>query len=266
MTIPSESAECSQIEHKKTRVMVYIDGFNVYYGLKNASRDADHQHLKYGGNPSDCLGRSLYWLDLPAVVQSQLKRSERCVGVKYFSAPRGVPQRVQVANPQRYIDSNRRQSLYLDALESRPMTEVILGWYSENNPHRCEVCDLEWPNFEEKVTDVNIATHMLRDAYTDQFEAAMVFSADADLVPPVSAVTEMGKRVIVGLFPGRKKAKHLRQCASEVRGIKIASLRPHRLPDTIKREGLPDLKCPNRWMPPHGWVWRSPAPVWFGQD
>lgn len=246
---------------KKSRIIAYVDGFNVYYGLRHACRDADHNHLKYGGSPNDCLGRSLYWLDLESVVLGQLKRSEHCVAIKYFSAPRKVPCRVEVEDKHKYVSSNSRQMTYLDALRTKPSIEIILGWYSENQPHHCTRCQHEWPNFEEKVTDVNIATHLLKDAYEDRFDTAFVISADADLVPPVNAVAELDKRVVLGLFPGRKRAKHLRQAASENRGMKIRYLRDKRLPPTIERGGLPPLTCPEAWHQHQGWVWNAPAPI-----
>ena len=242
------------------RVLAYIDGFNVYYGLRHACRDADHHHLKHGGDPAECLGRSLYWLDLRAVVVGQLKRSERCVGIKYFSAPRRVPELVEVPDPSRYTSSNARQSTYLDALRTLKDLEIELGWYSENDPIECLKCGNRWPNFEEKVTDVNIATHMLMDAFNDRFDLAFVLSADADLVPPIQAVRQMGKDVVVGLFPGRKRAKHLRTAASEIRGMRIRYLRKRVLPQTVDREGLPPLECPDEWKLPGGWAWGSNPP------
>lgn len=254
------SAKRFPVAQQKTRVLTYIDGFNIYYGLRHACRDADHYHLTYGGDPSGCLGRSLYWLDLEAMVLGQLKRSEQCVGVKYFSAPRRIPRLIDVPNPAHYAESNARQNTFFDAIRTNPNIDLVLGWYSENTPVECGQCGYQWPNFEEKVTDVNIATHLIRDAFEDRFDRAFLISADADLVPPVEAVREIGKEVVVGLFPGRKRAKHLREASSEIRGIKINYLRGKRLPDIIDRENLPPLECPKEWRSPGGWVWSGPAP------
>lgn len=255
------SDDCSRRIHEKQRVFVYIDAFNVFYGLRHACMDADRSLLKYGGKPGECIGRSLYWLDLESVIRSMLKRSEICLAMKYFTAPRKVPKLVADVHPDRYIRSNDRQSVYLDALATKELIEIHLGWYSENQPHTCAQCGHQWVNFEEKVTDVNIATHMLCDAYEDRYDIAFVISADADLVPPVEAVRKIGKAVIIGLFPGRKQAAHLRRVASEERGIKIRSIRDKRFPDIIHRDGLPPLECPKHWMPPGEWVWRTPAPL-----
>ena len=52
------------------------------------------------------------------------------------------------------------------------------------------------------MTDVNIATQILIDAYQDNFDMAMLISGDSDLVPPIKAVHELfpKKRVFV-TFP-----------------------------------------------------------------
>jgi uncharacterized LabA/DUF88 family protein len=55
------------------------------------------------------------------------------------------------------------------------------------------------------MTDVNIATQMLLDAYQDKFDMAMLISGDSDLVPPIRAIHEMfnKKRVFVAFPPKR---------------------------------------------------------------
>ena len=251
----------SPILHEKSRVMAYIDGFNVYYGLRHACRLSDQRHLEQGGHPQDCLGRSLYWLNLEEVVLSKLEPSEACQGVKYFSAPRRVPKKAPPEEVPMYLASNERQRVYLEALRTCELIEVILGWYSEGKPHRCRVCQTSWPNFEEKVTDVNIATHMLADAYEDRFDTALVLSADADLVPPIEVTRRLGKKVVVGLFPGRRLSDNLRQRVDEVREISIKSLRKRRFSDELVRPDLPPLRCPDGWREIGGWVWDSAAPV-----
>ena len=52
------------------RVIAYIDGFNLYFGLK-----ADH-------------GRKYLWLDLQALVESLLLPDQELQGVRYFTARR----------------------------------------------------------------------------------------------------------------------------------------------------------------------------------
>jgi hypothetical protein len=58
------------------------------------------------------------------------------------------------------------------------------------------------------MTDVNIATHIIMDAYKDKYDAAMLLSGDSDLVPPIKAVHEnfKNKRVFVAFPPKRHNA------------------------------------------------------------
>lgn len=259
------STKSSPEPERRLRVFAYIDGFNVYYGLKHASKEADRLHLTYGRDPRECTGRSLYWLDLEAVVLSQIRAGESCSAIKYFSAPRRVPKRTRVVDKSRYVESNERQRLYLEALATRPLMQLVLGWYAEGPPHKCSTCHTQWPNFEEKVTDVNIATHMLVDAYEDRFDVALVLSADADLVPPVEAVRKLGKAVVIALFPGRRLAANLSQHANEVRNIKLSSLRSRQFPKVVTDSAGREIHRPDVWGEPGGWIWHDPAPVVFAK-
>ena len=42
-------------------------------------------------------------------------------------------------------------------------------------------CGSKWIGHEEKMTDVNIATQLLIDAYDDGFDCALVISGDSDV-------------------------------------------------------------------------------------
>lgn len=53
---------------KKQRVIAYVDGFNLYYGLKEKG------------------WKRYYWLDLKELVTNLLKPNQQLQFVKYFSA------------------------------------------------------------------------------------------------------------------------------------------------------------------------------------
>ena len=65
MSTPNSQLTTSQ---SPRRVMVYFDGLNLYYGLKE------------GG------WRRHYWLDLRRLARSMLLNGQALVGVKYFTA------------------------------------------------------------------------------------------------------------------------------------------------------------------------------------
>lgn len=86
------------------------------------------------------------------------------------------------------VDDMRRQSLYIEALETRPVTSLHFGHYLDK-PRQCRQCGARWMDYEEKMTDVNIAAEMLSDAFDDRF----VGDTDAQrLLNAVIAAVEQG--------------------------------------------------------------------------
>jgi len=59
---------------------------------------------------------------------------------------------------------------------------------------------------EEKGSDVNLASHLLNDAWKGLFEVAAVFSNDTDLVTPIRMVTTERRKVVNIVCPGRWQA------------------------------------------------------------
>ncbi len=55
------------------RVIVYIDGFNLYYGLRSKG------------------WKHFYWLNLQKVARHLLKPNQTLVATKYFTAKVGFP-------------------------------------------------------------------------------------------------------------------------------------------------------------------------------
>ena len=66
-------------------------------------------------------------------------------------------------------------------------------------------CGNKWLAPKEKMTDVNIATEMLQDAFLDKYDMAMLISGDSDLIPPIRAIHNnfKKKRVFVAFPPER---------------------------------------------------------------
>jgi len=87
---------------------------------------------------------------------------------------------------------------------------------------------------EEKGSDVNLAMHLLDDAWNGLFDVAALISNDTDLVMPIRMVTaERGKPVCI-VCPGHGQvASKLRQVASCVRHAHAAQLRATQFPDTL---------------------------------
>ena len=203
------------------RVAVYVDGFNLYYGLRSKG------------------WRRYYWLDLRSLSEQLLRPEQRLVMVRYFTA--GVL--AEPGDPDKPV----RQNTYLEALETLPDLHVHKGYYRAK-VQRCSACGATWQTYEEKTTDVNIAVEMLSDAQDDAFDTAIVISGDGDLAGPVRRVRERypAKRAVVAFPPGRHSAG-LRRAASAYFTIGRDMCRDNQLPDQVTKPDGYVLTRPGGW-------------------
>ena len=156
---------------------VYIDGFNLYYGAVR--------------------GTSNKWLDLEALCH-RLLPGDDIRRIRYFtarvSARSGDPRQPQ------------RQQTYLRALESLPMVSVHYGHFLTHtvrmplaNPKPGAPATAEVLKTEEKGSDVNLASHLLLDAFRKDCDVAVVISNDSDLRVPIR-IAEQQLGVTVGII------------------------------------------------------------------
>lgn len=176
------------------RTIVYIDGYNLYHGLL------------------DLYGRKYSWLDLSRFASLLLSDTrQQLVGVKYFTSQA----------PGNTASAQRQQS-YWKALETCPLLEKHEGRY-RSKPMRCSRCGVDEAECRacgeklmfrnEKRTDVNIATHLVRDACREAFDVAILVGGDTDLVAPVEFVTSLKKRMVVA-FPPKRENDEMRRAAT----------------------------------------------------
>lgn len=134
----------------------------------------------------------LKWLNIRLLAENLLKPNQEIKEIKYFTS--------SVSNNP---DKQKRQTLYIEALETQDI-KIYYGHYQRGKTE-CNRCGNIWASFNEKMTDVNIATQMLSDAYQDNFDIAMLISGDSDLVPPIRTIHESfkNKRVFVAFPPKR---------------------------------------------------------------
>ena len=144
------------VDHNYERVVVYVDGFNLYFGIR------------------ENLPRSYRWLDLNASAKKLLKSNQKLVDVRYFTA--------RISRP---TQKQQRQETYLQALATVGGCTLHFGDYRDRS-RTCRKCGNALYIPEEKMTDVKIAVEMLADAYTDQFDTALLISGDTDIVPPIT--------------------------------------------------------------------------------
>lgn len=203
------------------RVILYIDGFNLYHGLRDKG------------------DKSLYWLDLPALGRNLLTGDQQLVHTHYFTA------RI-VAAGRSTQDDVRRQSTYLDALAAQPNLKIHYGKFLAKQAG-CRQCQATWTTFEEKQSDVNLGLELTIDAFRDLFDTALVISADSDLSSPIQRVIKEHpkKRVVVG-FPPKRQSDHLKRIAPCFT-IGENRLRQSQLPETVLFASGYPLTRPPTW-------------------
>jgi uncharacterized LabA/DUF88 family protein len=208
----------SQTKKKRQRVIAYIDGFNLYFGLREAR------------------WKRFYWLNVQTLVRHLLKANQELVFTKYFTS--------RVSEPP---EKERRQSIFLEALETLSQFRIYYGHY-QTNLQRCRKCANEVMIPSEKMTDVNIAVEILSDAYQDKFDVALLVSADSDLTAPVLAIKDLfpKKRIIVA-FPPHRHSAHLQRLAHGSLKIGRASLAKSVFPDRVPKAGGFVLRKPDEW-------------------
>jgi len=198
------------------RTSIYIDGFNLYY-----------RALK---------GTPYKWLDLKAMVSHLLQPHHTITTIKYFTAIVSG-----IFDPGQPI----RQKTYIRALQSHiPEFSVYYGHFLSHVVSCPQAPLTSPPNFarivktEEKGSDVNLAVHLLNDAWLDNYDCAIVISNDSDLTEPLRLVRERNGKMI-GLIspllrghPSRELQKHAHFVKRIREGVLNASQLPSPIPGT----------------------------------
>ncbi len=103
-----------------------------------------------------------------------------------------------------------RQQIYLRALKTwTPELSIIRGHFLTHtvrmplaHPTNSEKF-AEVIKTEEKGSDVNIAVHLLNDAWLNRFDCAVIVSNDSDLAEAVKIVKQDLKKVVGVIMPGK---------------------------------------------------------------
>ena len=212
------------------RVIAYIDGFNLYHGLREAKL------------------RRYYWLNLRALAENLLRPGQQLVLTKYFTARISGAWAGDPPDRAKYLNAERkRQSDFLEALDTLSDFKRYEGHFL-GKAIKCRACGASWRTHEEKMTDVQIATEMLTDAFEDRFDAALLLSADSDLVPPTLAVQRMfpAKRIVVA-FPPARSSVELGRAASASFTIGRRKLALSCFPDEVRKPDGYVLRRPANW-------------------
>lgn len=200
------------------RVLIYIDGFNLYFGLREKQ------------------WKNFYWLNIQKLGENILNKEQKLIEVKYFTSRISFPP-----------DKVKRQGTFIEALETLTNVKIYYGNY-QSNKSVCKKCGFTSMIPSEKMTDVNIAVELLSDAYENKFDTAILISADSDLIAPINTVHRLfeEKRIVVA-FPPARHSFALKEAASASFTIGRKKLANSLFPDNVKKSDGYILKRPERW-------------------
>ena len=203
------------------RTYIYIDGFNFYYG---AVKDTPYK-----------------WLNFKKLFESLLASAHQILSIKYFTA---------IVTGKIDPDQPIRQKTFIRALKKYiPEVSIHYGEFLSHNVFKPLAYPIDQNTFgkkikfvniiktEEKGSDVNLAVHLLNDAWLDQYDCAVVVSNDSDLAESLRLVKEQHNKKI-GLItpskthPSRELLKYADFTKRVRKGVLGASQLPDRIPGT----------------------------------
>ena len=207
------------------RTILYVDAFNLYYG---------------------CLkGTAHRWLNLADLAGRLLTSHNQLVRIKYYTA--------RVSARPNDPDQPTRQQLYLRALRTLPEVEIHYGHYLTHevmmplaSPPAGGPRYVKVIKTEEKGSDVNLATHLVADAYEDAFDAAALITNDSDLLEPVRLVRGRLKKTVGILNPQEHPSFVLKKAASFYKQIRPAVLAASQFPDELQ-DATGSFRKPGGW-------------------
>ncbi len=200
------------------KVIVYIDGFNLYYGIRQMKRN------------------DLKWLDLELLSKNILIKNQKLIEVKYFTA--------RVRNEP---NKEKRQNTYIEALLEHTNVKIYYGHYQPNNIE-CYGCGRIYSSPNEKMTDVNIAVEMLIDAIKNRYDKAILISGDSDLIPPIRAIhNQFPKKRVTVVFPPKRHNQSVAYVAKGSFMLGRKKIQDSQLPEKVKKKGGYVLTRPVEW-------------------
>jgi uncharacterized LabA/DUF88 family protein len=149
------------------RTYVYIDSFNLYYGIRKWNQPG------------------IKWLDVNNWLQKLLPPAQFDIQkIKFFTARVSATPK----DPQKPV----RQDIYFRALRTIPTLEIIEGFFlsKQIKIHVTDDVGILAKVSEEKGTDVNIAAQAVNDAHKKLYDVAVIVSNDSDLSDVVRIVTQ----------------------------------------------------------------------------
>ena len=188
------------------RVNMYVDGFNLYHALDQQAEPP------------------LKWLNLRELARTFLAPGEALNRVVYFTAVLTWDHEKQ-----------RRHRTYI-AAQRAVGVDVVESIFKKVTKH-CRTAARNCSRYEEKQTDVALAVAMLSDAMRNDYDRAILITADSDQIPLLKELRASfpEKPITLAAPPGRAKdARELGAIAADRKPLTVERLRACPLPRDVR--------------------------------
>ena len=205
------------------RAAVFIDGFNLYHGLKAA---ADN-HLK--------------WCNLWQLSEDIIpSKSQELVEVHFSTA---------------FVPNDNEKTIRHRAY-NRALTLVRVKIHEGtfvNDRRRCPSCAHEWKIWAEKQSDINIALALMDAAYRDVFDHCYLMTTDSDHAATVTWLRAKfpGKELTIVVPPNKERSKLIEAWAGgAIIRLERANIERALFDEVVTGEGG-SIKRPRAYAPPN---------------
>lgn len=203
------------------RASFYIDGFNLYHSLKG--------HIK---------AQYALWLDLWTLCDALKAPGHTLEGVVYFTAlTHYAPAKM------------KRHQILLTALENSGV-EVVWGRFSPTM-RECMECHQVYNSFEEKETDVNLASRMIHDSVKGLVDSVYLMTGDSDQIPAIKTIKELAPKVeTVAVFSVNRHLAELKNIADRHIQLSWKHFVRNQFPNPLMLKSGREVQCPPSWLAP----------------
>ena len=202
------------------KTIVYVDGFNLYYRLKNTPHK---------------------WLNLKKLVERLLKKEHQISKIKYFTA--------RVKSSKKDLHKIDRQDIYWRALKTIPKLEIIEGRFKSRDIkgrflrplgkgiRKGEIVKIK--KYEEKESDVNIASHIVFDCIQKENDCIVLVSNDTDLKTPLFIARKHFRKTVGVISPNKYTHHDLKRISRFNINISDEDLAKSQFPEKIDKISKP---------------------------
>ena len=170
---------------EEQRVAIFIDGSNLYHNLRRYNIKTTFEEI---------------------IKKVETKR--KIVDIFYYTALLD-----KSIDEERY----KRHKEFLEKIKKIPNFHVVLC-----NLRKVILKDGSI-NFTIKGDDVYLATDLIKGAYENLYDVAIIISGDADFIPAIKLIQKKDKKVINAFFP-KSSSYFLRNCCNGSINLKKALL------------------------------------------